>query len=165
MPHHRLFVFLLLLLLSTGAPAEMLTGRIVGISDGDTLTLLDVEHVSHKIRVAGIDAPEKKQPFGEKAKTSLSALAYNRTAEADCRKIDRYRRYVCVVFVAGKDVGLEQIKAGMAWWYQQYAKEQTKQERVDYEQAEFLARRHRYGLWNSKNPMPPWDWRHNGRQR
>ena len=165
MPRHRLFALLLLLLISARVPAETLTGRIIGVSDGDTLTLLDAEQIPHKIRIAGIDAPEKKQPFGEKAKTSLSALAYNRTAEADCRKIDRYRRNVCVVFVGGKDIGLEQIKAGMAWWYQQYSKEQTKQERIDYEQAEFLARRHRYGLWNSKNPMPPWDWRHNGRQR
>jgi len=165
MLRHRFFLFMLLLLISTGVPAEMLTGRIVSISDGDTLTLLDAEHVPHKIRVAGIDAPEKKQPFGEKSKTSLSALAHNRTADADCRKIDRYRRNVCVVFVGGKDIGHEQIKAGMAWWYQQYAKEQTKQERIDYEHAEFLAKLHRYGLWSSKNPTPPWEWRHNGRQR
>ena len=165
MPHHRFFLFLLLLLISTRVPAEMLTGRIVGVSDGDTLKLLDTGNVPHKIRIAGIDAPEKKQPFGEKAKTSLSALAYNRTAEADCRKIDRYRRNVCVVFVGGKDVGLEQIKAGMAWWYQQYAKEQTQQERTDYEHAEFLAKRHRYGLWSGPNPTPPWEWRHNGQSR
>ncbi len=165
MPHHHWFVYLLLLLLSAGAPADTLTGRIVGISDGDTLTLLDAEHVSHKIRIAGIDAPEKKQPFGEKAKTKLSEMVYNRQAEADCRKIDRYRRNVCVVVVGGKDVGLEQIKAGMAWWYQQYAKEQTQLERLDYEHAESLAKRHRYGLWSGPNPTPPWEWRHNGRQR
>ena len=165
MLHHRLFALLLLLLISARVPAETLTGRIVGVSDGDTLTLLSAEHVPHKIRIAGIDAPEKKQPFGEKAKASLSALAYNRSVEADCRKVDRYRRNVCVVFVGGKDVGLEQINAGMAWWYQQYAKEQTQQERIDYEHAESLAKRHRYGLWNSANPMPPWEWRHNGRQR
>ena len=165
MPRHRLFVFLLLLLIAARVPAEMLTGRIVGVSDGDTLTLLDAEHVSHKIRIAGIDAPEKKQPFGEKAKINLSTLAYNRTAEADCRKTDRYRRKVCVVFVGHKDVGLEQIKVGMAWWYQQYSREQTHQERSDYEQAQSLAKRHRYGLWSGPNPTPPWEWRHNGRQR
>ena len=162
---HRLLVLQLLLLVSTRVPAEMLTGRIVGVSDGDTLTLLGAEHVSHNIRFAGIDTPEKKQPFGGKAKTSLSALAYNRTAEADCRKIDRYRRKVCVVFVGGKDVGLEQIKAGMAWWYRQYAKEQTPQERINYENAETLAKRNRYGLWNGTNPTPPWEWRRNGRIR
>lgn len=163
--HHRLFMLLFLLLISAHAPAETLTGRIVGVSDGDTLTLLDAKQVQHKIRVAGIDAPEKKQPFGEKAKSSLSALAFNRTAEADCRKIDRYRRKVCVVFVGGKDVGLEQIKTGMAWWYRQYDKEQTQRERLDYEHAESLANRNRYGLWSGPNPTPPWEWRHHGRQR
>ena len=165
MPRHRFYLCLFFLLLSTHVSAEMLTGRIIGVSDGDTITLLDAAHISHKIRVAGIDAPEKKQPFGEKAKTSLSTLAYNRTADADCRKTDRYRRKVCVVFVGGKDVGLEQIKAGMAWWYQQYAKEQTHQERIDYEHAESQAKRHRYGLWSGPNPTPPWEWRHPGRQR
>ena len=161
---HRFFIVLLLLLATARVPAETLTGRIVGVSDGDTLTLLDAEHVPHKIRVAGIDAPEKRQPFGDRSKTNLSALAYNRTAEADCRKIDRYRRNVCVVFIGGKDIGLEQIRGGMAWWYQQYAREQTRQERIDYEHAEFVATRNRYGLWNSKSPTPPWEWRHDRRQ-
>lgn len=114
MPRHRIFVFLFLLLISARVPAETLIGLIVGVSDGDTPTLVDVEHVQYKIRVAGIDAPEKQQPFGQKAKLSLSALAYNRNAEADCRKIDRYRRNVCVVFGGGADVGLEHINAGMA---------------------------------------------------
>ena len=76
-----------------------------------------------------------------------------------------YRRKVCVVFVGGKDVGLEQIKAGMAWWYQQYARDQKKQERIDYEDAESLAQPHRYGLWSGPNPMPPWEWQRNARQR
>lgn len=160
MLRHRFFIILFLLLVSARVPAETVTGRIVGISDGDTVTLLDREHVQHKIRVAGIDAPEKKQDFGEKSKSHLSALAYNRQAQADCRKIDRYRRQICVVYVDGRDVGLEQVKVGMAWWYQQYAREQSKQERIDYEHAEFLAKLHRTGLWNSKNPTPPWDWRH-----
>jgi len=164
MPRYGVVFLLVLLLTSTRVPAETLTGRITGITDGDTLTLLDAEHIPQKIRVAGIDAPEKRQAFGEKSKTHLSALAYNRQAQADCRKIDRYRRRICVVYVGGRDVGLEQIKAGMAWWYQQYAREQTKQERIDYEHAEFLAKLHRYGLWNSKDPTPPWEWRHDKRR-
>ena len=165
MPRYGVFCWLALFLTTTPLFAETLTERIVGVSDGDTLTLLDAEHVPHKIRVAGIDAPEKKQDFGEKSKSHLSALAYNRQAQADCRKIDRYRRNVCVVFVSGKDIGLEQIKGGMAWWYQQYAREQTRQERSDYEHAEFQAKLHRDGLWNSKSPTPPWEWRHDRRQR
>lgn len=149
-----------LALLSVAARAEVITGRVVGIADGDTLTLLDATNQQHKIRLAGIDSPEKAQDFGQKAKTSLSAMAFNQQASADCRKRDRYQREVCVVSVGGKDVGLEQVRAGMAWWYRQYAAQQTAQERADYEHAEFNAKIHRFGLWNSKNPTPPWDWRH-----
>jgi len=147
-------------LLSLPASAEIVAGRVVAIADGDTLTLLDGKNQQHKIRLAGIDAPEKSQDFGQKAKTGLSALAFDRSATADCRKRDRYQREICVVVVGGKDVGLEQIRGGMAWWYKQYAREQTAIERTDYEQAEFIAKLHRVGLWNSKNPTPPWDWRH-----
>ena len=149
----------LLLFCSVVAAADTLSGRIVGISDGDTLTLLDRDNVPHKIRLAGIDAPEKAQDFGQKSTTHLSGLAYGQTATADCRKIDRYGRDICVVDVGGKDVGLEQIRAGMAWWYQDYAREQTVKERDDYSQAEFQAKIRRFGLWNSKNPIPPWEWR------
>lgn len=113
---------------------------MVGITDGDTLSLLDSSNQQHKIRLAGIDAPEKRQPFGERSKTSLSALAFNQQATADCPKRDKYRREVCSVFVHGKDVGLEQIATGMAWWYRKYAKEQTPDQRADYEQAESSAR-------------------------
>ena len=164
MPQYGVVLWLSLFLTTTPLFAETLTGRIIGVTDGDTLTLLDAAHIPQKIRLSGIDAPEKRQAFGEKSKTYLSALAYNRQAQADCRKIDRYRRRVCVIYVNGRDVGREQIEAGMAWWYQQYARDQKKQERVDYEHAEFQAKRHRYGLWSSKNPTPPWEWRR-GRRR
>lgn len=165
MPRYGFLFSVFLLVTSTQLPAETLTGRIIGVTDGDTVTLLDAKHHPQKVRLAGIDAPEKRQAFGEKSKTHLSALAYNRQAKADCRKIDRYRRRVCVIYVNGRDVGREQIKAGMAWWYQQYARDQKKQERIDYKHAEFLAKRHRYGLWSGKNPTPPWEWRHDRRRR
>lgn len=139
--------------------AETLAGRVVGIADGDTLTLLDANHQQHKIRLSGIDAPENHQPFGARSKASLSALAFNQEASADCPKKDRYGRWICVVSIHGKDVGLEQVATGMAWWYQQYAKEQMPQARVDYEQAEFWAKVRRLGLWSDKNPTPPWEWR------
>lgn len=151
---------LALAILALPVQAETLTGRIIAISDGDTLTLLDATNQPHKIRLSGIDAPEKAQDFGQKSKNHLSSLAFNQPAKADCRKIDQYQRKICVVFVDGKDIGLEQIREGMAWWYHQYAKDQTAQERADYQQAEFMAKIQRLGLWNSKNPTPPWDWRH-----
>jgi endonuclease YncB( thermonuclease family) len=122
-------------------------------------TLLDGTNQQHKIRLAGIDSPEKAQDFGQRAKTTLSDLAFDQVATAECRKRDRYQREICVVKVAGKDVGLEQIRAGMAWWYRQYISEQTVLERADYEQAEAGANAGRLGLWSGKNPTPPWAWR------
>ena len=139
--------------------AESISGRIVAVADGDTLTLLDRSFVEHKIRLSGIDAPEKKQAFGQRAKAALSANAYGLQAEADCLKTDRYRRNICVVRVNRRDVGLEQIRAGMAWWYRQYARDQTLQEQRVYEDAEEQAKSAKRGLWIDKEPIPPWEWR------
>lgn len=156
----RALISLLILAAAFPALGEAITGRIVGITDGDTLTLLDTSNQQHKIRLAGIDSPEKGQDFGEKAKANLSALAFNKEASADCRKRDRNRRQICAVTVDGKDLGLEQVRAGMAWWYRQYVSEQTPQQRTEYEMAESEARARRLGLWSGKNPIPPWDWAH-----
>ena len=82
-------------------------GRVVGVSDGDTITVLDDAKSQHKIRFAGIDAPEKGQAFGERSKQNLSALVFQKRVEARCHKKDRYGREVCAVFVSLRDVGLE----------------------------------------------------------
>ena len=148
-----------ILLITTTAHAGTITGRVVGMADGDTLTILDSANRQHRIRVAGIDAPEKAQDFGQRSKTNLSAMAFNQPATADCPKRDRYGREVCKIVVNGQDVGLEQIRAGMAWWYKQYSREQSSEDRADYEQAEIQAKIHRKGLWDSKDPVPPWEWR------
>ena len=89
----------------------------------------------------------------------LGAGSYGLQAEADCRKNDRYGRNICVVRVNGRDVGLEQIRAGMAWWYRQYARDQTLQEQRVYEDAEEQAKSAKRGLWTDKEPIPPWEWR------
>ncbi len=153
----RLFIFLLLL--AAAAHAEIISGRVVSISDGDTLTIAEATKQSHTIRLLGIDAPEITQDFGQKARTTLSAFALNQHATAKCKQVERSRGKQCVVVVGGSDVGLEQLRAGMAWWYRQHNAQQSAKERTDYEQAEFMAKIRRFGLWNSKNPMPPWDWR------
>jgi len=129
------------------------------VTDGDTLKVLDAQKVTHKIRLSGIDAPESKQDFGQRSKANLSALAFNQQATLDCPKVDRYKRKICIVTVDGLDIGLEQIKAGMAWWYRKYAKEQNLHQRVSYEKAEYKARKNRIGLWAGNNTIPPWKWR------
>jgi endonuclease YncB( thermonuclease family) len=90
-------------------------GRVVGVSDGDTITVLDRAKTQHVIRIAGIDAPERKQPFGAASKENLSRLVFKRDVEARCYKKDRYGREVCRVYLALSDVGLDQVRAGMAW--------------------------------------------------
>lgn len=156
---HWCVAFLALIQLSGPVFADTMSGRVVGVTDGDTLVLLDAERVQHKIRLSGIDAPEKAQPFGDRSKANLSALAFDQDVTANCPKKDRYGRDICVVVVRGKDLGLAQVADGMAWWYQKYAKEQTSRARLDYEAAEFSAKAKRLGLWADKDPVPPWDWR------
>jgi endonuclease YncB( thermonuclease family) len=138
-------------------------GRVVGITDGDTLVLLDETNQQYKIRLAGIDAPEKGQPFGNKSKESLSKVAYEQLAIADCPKTDRYGRVVCVVTVGEHEINLRQIEAGMAWHYKKYEHEQTVEQRNDYSMAEIHARSSKLGLWVDSNPIAPWEWRHRNR--
>lgn len=154
----------------TAVYAQPVTGRVVSIADGDTITVLDANRQQHKIRLMGIDAPEKAQPFGQKSKASLSAMVFNRDVEVIGSKKDRYGRTVGKVMAADPncnvdacpkihDVNLMQVMSGMAWWYRQYAKEQSPKDREDYEVAEFNAKVRRQGLWADKNPVAPWAWR------
>lgn len=137
------------------AHAHEVDGRVVAVQDGDTVTILDGARVQHRVRIAGIDAPEKGQPFGEAAKESLARLVHGRHVEARCPKRDRYGREVCSVFLGARDVGLEQVRGGYAWWYREYAREQTPDDRATYEAAESDARQARRGLWTDQAPQPP----------
>lgn len=152
----------LLCLVFSFAHAETLSGYVVGIADGDTVTILDANRQEHKIRLAGIDAPEKAQPFGERSKQNLAALVFNKNVIVEWVKQDRYGRTVGKILINGKDANLEQVKAGMAWWYEKYRKEQSQADQRRYEDAEQQVRAQRVGLWRDANPMPPWDWRHSG---
>lgn len=156
----RYLVVLGLLLQAGHILAETIEGRVVGISDGDTITVLDSAKTQHKIRLAGIDAPESKQAFGQASKKHLSDLVFGRQVTLDCGKTDKYRREICVVMVDDQDANLDQVKAGMAWWYRQYQKEQTSQQRATYEVAEAMAKAGKVGLWSDADPVPPWEWRH-----
>jgi endonuclease YncB( thermonuclease family) len=147
------------MLTSLNANAETLTGKIVRVSDGDTLVLRTNPPADYRIRIAGIDAPEKGQAFGRRSQQSLAKLVLNRQAMLDCFKIDQFRRRICRVVVDGIDVALEQVRLGNAWWFRRFASEQTSVERSAFERAETEARRRRLGLWGEANPIAPWDWR------
>jgi micrococcal nuclease len=163
-----------LLILGGAARAESLLGRVVGVTDGDTVTVLDAVKAQQKIRLAGIDAREKGQPFGNRAKENLSRLVFGKDVRVAWRKKDRYGRLVGTVWVVspnmpciGKpdcpknlDAGLAQLTVGLAWHYKKYAGEQETQQRGQYEFAEVEAKARRVGLWAYANPVPPWEWRH-----
>jgi endonuclease YncB( thermonuclease family) len=151
------------------AHAEARNGKVIGIADGDTLTILDGRRQRHRIRLDGIDAPERTQAYGRRARESLAALAHGRLAVADCAKIDRYGRAVCRVTVDGVDVGLEQLRRGLAWHYAGGVSEAGNAGkpadvvRTRYARAEMRARSARAGLWSAPAPTPPWDYRRTAR--
>ena len=149
---NRLFAPLLLLF-TLSAQAETLEGKVIKIADGDTLTLLTPSNQQVKIRLAGVDTPERKQPFGNKAKQALSNLAFQKQALVEIAAKDRYGRTVGVVFVDGQNVNTELIRQGMAWVYRKY----TDDERLYVLESE--AKQAKRGLWLDKNPIPPWEWR------
>jgi endonuclease YncB( thermonuclease family) len=142
------------------AHAENLSGRVVGIDDGDTLTVLDANRATHVIRLSGIDAPEKSQAFGQRSKQSLSQLTFGKNVALECGKEESYGRLVCKIILDDRDICLEQVKAGMAWHYKQFQDEQPAADRKSYAEAEDAARVARIGLWADAHPIPPWDYRH-----
>ena len=144
----RLLPALLVLTLpiSPQTHADSLDGKVVRILDGDTVEVLDARKRTHRVRLAGIDAPESKQPFGAKAKRALSSRVGGKTLTVDWHKRDRYDRLVGKLMLDGADVNLALVRAGYAWWYREYAGEQSPSDRRLYEAAEKAARRDGVGL-------------------
>mgnify|MGYP000391390911 CR=1 FL=1 len=149
----HLIVVLVFLFSTSVIKAETIQGKVVHIADGDTLTLLTSSNKQVKIRLAGIDTPEKKQPFGNKAKQVLAALTFQKQVTVDVQTIDRYGRTVGRVYVQGFDVNADLVKQGMAWVYRKYTKDQNLYS------LEAEAKSAKRGLWASSHPIPPWDWR------
>lgn len=153
------FLFLLLAATSLQSGAETLTGRVVGVTDGDTLTLLQNRQQT-RIRLAEIDTPEKKQPYGQKAKQALSDLVFGQTVDVIVVDTDRYGRTIGKVLVDGLDVNRQLVRDGMAWVYRRYNRDPTLL------QVEADARAARRGLWSlsTTDRVPPWEWRKTERQ-
>ena len=146
---------LLLPAIGTAATPQTIIGKVVGVHDGDTLTILDDSKTQIKIRLAEIDAPESRQPYGSRSKQELSGLAFGRPAAVQVQDTDRYGRTVGRVTVDGVDVNAEMVRRGAAWVYRKYAKRQF------LFTIEKQARDAKAGLWAlpEADRVPPWEWR------
>ena len=153
----------IMLCIASMSEAATLVGHVVGITDGDTITVLDSNQTQYKIRLAGIDAPEKKQAFGSASKKTLSDLVFDKVVSISYEKEDRYGRIVGKIIVNGKDANLEQVKRGMAWFYKKYQNEMVLQDRLDYLHAQEAAEASRVGLWADEDVVAPWDFRKHGK--
>jgi len=147
--------------------------RVVDVADGDTVTVLDSNNVQHKIRLAGIDAPEKGQPFADRSKQGLSWAVMGKPVRVEWSKQDRYGRLVGKVWVSSPDmacsrtaapdcpknldVNRAQLSVGLAWHDKEYEKEQSPEDRAAYAFEENEARARRVGLWSEPDPVAPWD--------
>lgn len=135
------------------ASASELSCRVVGVSDGDTITALCQDNERLKIRLAEIDAPEKTQPFGMRSKQSLSDLCFGKQVEIAKQARDRYGRTVARIQCDGTDANAEQVRRGMAWVYDKYVKDRSFYQMQDQAKDEHI------GLWADESPTPPWAWR------
>jgi endonuclease YncB( thermonuclease family) len=139
--------------------AEQCSGKVVGLSDGDTLSVLR-EGKAVKVRLHGVDTPEKAQAFGTQARQFTGALAFPQTVTVVVRDTDRYGRLVGDVQLPdGRSLNQELVKAGMAWWYRPYAPQDT-----TLAQLEAAAHTAQRGLWAEAHPVPPWAWRKGHRE-
>lgn len=149
----------LALLLASPAAADTISGRVVAIADGDTLTVLEGQR-QVKVRLADIDAPESKQAFGTRSRQSLAEICFEKQAVVEIVvNKDRYGRPVGRVSCAGVDANAEQIRRGMAWVFVRYAKPSS-----SLYELEANARLRKVGLWSESAPISPWDWRAHSRE-
>ena len=152
--HFQALILAFTLSISLPTLADTIEGRVVGVSDGDTLTLLDASKTQIKIRLAAIDAPEKAMPFGQRSKEKLSDICFGKQASVNVVDADRYGRTVGEINCEGVNANEEMIKSGLAWVYRKYAKGYS-----HFYAFEDEAKAAKRGLWVDPNPVAPWDWR------
>jgi len=140
--------------ISWSEPAYDLSGRVVKVVDGDSLTIIDRDRVTHKIRLHGIDSPEYDQPHYLAAKTALSQFVSGKGVGIDVKDRDSYGRTVGVIYINGRNVNLQMVRLGHAWWYRRYAALNDA-----LREAEQHAQIRQLGLWAQPEPVAPWDWR------
>lgn len=141
------------------AEAATLTGHVVRVPDGDTITIVDNAKRKIRVRFLGIDSPEKNQKYGIACGRNLYDKIYGETVTVDYRKQDQYGRVLGTVFLGDRNINLEQVSEGCAWFYKQYARDVGIALRRAYRNAESEARANRLGLWKDSDPTPPWEFR------
>lgn len=139
--------------------AQTITGKVVSVADGDTITVLEGTH-QHRIRFYGIDCPESGQDFGARAKKFLSDMVFGKQVQVVQKDMDRYGRVVGMVYIDDTCVNQEIVRAGLAWVYHRYCKENVCQEWTN---MEARARTAKIGLWSHPDPIPPWEYRRGAR--
>ena len=163
----NIYIAILLLTFSGSAYADI-SGKVVAVTDGDTIKVLDSNRAQHKVRLSGIDAPEKGQPFGNASRKYLASLVVGKDVRIETSKKDRYGRVLGKVWVQPQDcpgcgktlnANHAQILSGMAWRYLDYVKDLSPEDRGRYESAETEAKKRKRGLWSDANAIPPWAWR------
>jgi len=147
------FITLLTLVGVSVFAGESFSGKVVGVSDGDTITVLRGDKSTARIRLESIDCPEKKQPFGNAAKEFASNLVFGKTVTIVVKETDRYGRLIATVYIGETNLNLELVKAGLAWHYKHYCKSPA------FAQAEAEARAAKRGLWSESLTVPPWEYR------
>lgn len=152
-------LLILLSLACAAAQASTLTGKVVRVADGDTITVLDSHNQQHRIRFLGIDAPERSQAYGNYCRKNLAEKIAGEIVDVDYQKRDRYGRITGTVYFDGRDINLEQLQDGCAWFYRYYARELNKDMRIAYDEAEAQAREAGIGLWRDPNPINPYEYR------
>ncbi|MEQ9393646.1 thermonuclease family protein [Haliea sp.] len=138
----------------TPLPDFDISGRVVRVADGDTVSLLDSKNEQHRIRLYGIDAPEHGQPHGDRAREALAGMVAGRHLGVVVVETDDYGRRVGTLYADSRNINLALVQQGHAWWYQYFARHER-----PLEAAEKEARSARRGLWAGHDPIPPWDWR------
>ena len=153
-------ILLTLFLFSLPLFSAEIIGKVVGVSDGDTITVLDdMDKVRFKIRLDKIDAPEKNQPFGNKSKHYLSSLIFGKKVSVRYKAVDHYGRISGVIYLDGKEINLVMVQNGYAWHYSYYDNTPA------YIEAEKQARREKKGLWQAHNPINPYNFRKQNKKR
>ena len=140
-------------------------GRITGVVDGDTINVLIQAKQQIRVRIAFIDAPEKGQPFGQRAKQAMSDLVFGKDVKLRPHTIDRHGRLVARVIIDNQDAGLELLKQGLCWVYEKYVGEASDEIQTSYRDAQHRAEAEKAGLWQDPDPMPPWEWRKGDKER